>query len=43
MTAYDLSELDPLLRILSFVVLGLLLLAVSFIYTRYREKLQRFL
>ncbi len=41
--AYDLSELDPLFRILSFVVLGFLLLGVSFIYTRYREKLQRFL
>ena len=35
--------LDPLFRILSFVVLGFLLLGVSFVYTRYREKLKRFL
>ena len=31
---YDLSELDPVPRILSFVVLGLVLLGVSWGYTR---------
>lgn len=31
---YDLSELEPVARILSFVALGLVLLAVSWFYTR---------
>jgi uncharacterized membrane protein len=40
---YDFSELDTLSRILSFIVLGLLLLGASWIYTRYRDQLKRFL
>ncbi|MDX2154610.1 MAG: DUF2339 domain-containing protein [Bryobacteraceae bacterium] len=40
---YDLRELDTLSRILSFVVLGLLLLGASWIYTRFREQIQRYL
>ncbi len=39
----DLGQLDPWPRIISFVVLGLVLLAVSWIYTRLRERVQRFL
>jgi uncharacterized membrane protein len=31
---YDLSELEALPRIMSFVVLGLVLLGVSWVYTR---------
>jgi uncharacterized membrane protein len=34
---YDLSFLDTLYRIFSFVALGLILLVVSFLYQRYRE------
>ncbi len=41
--AYDLRELDTPNRILSFIVLGLLLLGVSWIYTRFRERIRRFL
>ncbi len=33
---YDLSFLDTLYRIVSFVALGLILLAVSYLYQRYR-------
>jgi len=40
---YDLRQLDALARILSFVVLGVVLLGVSLIYTRYREQLRRYL
>lgn len=40
---YDLRELEALPRILSFVVLGLLLLSVSLIYTRFREKIRHYL
>jgi hypothetical protein len=40
---YDLRQLEALARILSFVVLGLVLLAVSWIYTRYREQMQKLL
>ena len=35
---YDLRELDTLSRIVSFIVLGLLLLGASWIYTRFREQ-----
>ena len=38
---YDLRSLDAPSRILSFVVLGLFLLAISWIYTRYREQIRR--
>ena len=41
--AYDLQQLEALARILSFVVLGLVLLAVSWVYTRYREQIRRLL
>jgi hypothetical protein len=40
--AYDLRELETLFRILSFIVLGLLLLGVSLIYTRYKDQLRRY-
>ncbi len=38
---YDLRQLDVPSRILSFVVLGLFLLAASWIYTRFREQIRR--
>jgi hypothetical protein len=40
---YDLSYLDTLPRIFSFMALGLILVGVSWIYTRFREYVQRFL
>jgi uncharacterized membrane protein len=40
---YDLSSLDTVPRIFSFIVLGLILVAVSWIYTRFRDRVQRFL
>jgi uncharacterized membrane protein len=40
---YDLRNLQTLPRIFSFIVLGLLMLAVSFVYTRYYERLRRYL
>ena len=40
---WDLRHLETLPRILSFIVLGLILVAVSWIYTRFREKVQRYL
>jgi hypothetical protein len=40
---YDLSSLQGLPRIASFIVLGVLLMAASWLYTRYREQLQRIL
>jgi hypothetical protein len=40
---YDLSELDTLPRIFSFIVLGALLLGASWGYTRYRQELQKYL
>jgi uncharacterized membrane protein len=40
---YDLRQLEALARILSFVVLGLVLLAVSWIYTRYHAQIRRLL
>ena len=36
---FDLSSLEKLYRIISFIVLGLILLAVSFLYQRYRQRL----
>jgi uncharacterized membrane protein len=35
----DLSSLDRLYRIISFIVLGAILLAVSFLYQRYRQRM----
>ena len=40
---YDLRELDTVSRILSFVVLGVMLMAASWVYTRFRDKLSRLL
>ena len=40
---YDLRELEALARIMSFVILGLILLAISWTYTRYREQIRKFL
>ena len=40
---YDLRELETLYRILSFIVLGLILVSVSWVYTRFRDRLQRYL
>jgi len=38
---YDLRHLETLYRILSFVALGVILLGVSWIYTRFRETIRR--
>lgn len=40
---YDLSSLTGLARIMSFLVLGLLLIGASLAYTRYKERLTRLL
>jgi hypothetical protein len=40
---FDLRNLETVYRILSFVALGVILLAVSWVYTRYREHLKRLL
>jgi uncharacterized membrane protein len=38
---YDLRHLETLYRILSFLALGVILLGVSWIYTRFRESIRR--
>jgi hypothetical protein len=40
---YDLRNLETMYRILSFIGLGVILLAVSWIYTRFKEQVQRLL
>jgi uncharacterized membrane protein len=40
---YDLRNLETIYRILSFVALGVILLCVSWIYSRFRENLRRLL
>jgi uncharacterized membrane protein len=40
---YDLSQLETLYRIISFIVLGAIMVAVSWIYTRFRERVLRYL
>jgi uncharacterized membrane protein len=40
---FDLRQLETLYRILSFFVLGVILVAVSWVYTRFRERIQRYL
>jgi uncharacterized membrane protein len=40
---YDLRNLETFDRILSFFVLGLILVGVSWVYTRFREQIQRYL
>ena len=39
----DLSALEKLYRIISFIVLGVILLAVSFLYQRYRQRVAEFI
>ena len=41
--AYDFRVLDTLSRILSFIVLGILLLITSWVYARYSERLKQYL
>jgi uncharacterized membrane protein len=38
---YDLRHLETLYRILSFLTLGLILVGVSWIYTRFRDAIRR--
>ncbi|MBN9658729.1 MAG: DUF2339 domain-containing protein [Acidobacteria bacterium] len=40
---YDLRNLETLPRILSFMALGVILLAVSWVYTRFRERVRKLL
>jgi predicted membrane protein DUF2339 len=40
---YDLRNLETIYRILSFVAFGVILLGVSSIYTRFRERVSRYL
>jgi uncharacterized membrane protein len=40
---YDLRNLDTPYRILSFIVLGIILLCVSWTYSRFREQVRRIL
>lgn len=40
---YDLRNLETFYRILSFIGLGMILLAVSWIYTRFKEQMQKLL
>jgi uncharacterized membrane protein len=40
---YDLRQLETLYRILSFFVLGVILVGVSWLYTRFRGQIQRYL
>jgi uncharacterized membrane protein len=40
---YDLRELETLYRIFSFFALGVILVAVSWLYTRFRGQIQRYL
>lgn len=40
---WDLRHLDTLPRIFSFIVLGVILLGVSWVYTRFRERVAKFL
>jgi uncharacterized membrane protein len=40
---YDLRELDPVPRIFSFVVLGVVLLGISWTYTRFRDQIRKLL
>jgi uncharacterized membrane protein len=40
---YDLRQLETVNRILSFIVLGAILVGVSWVYTRFRNHIQRYL
>ena len=41
--AYDFRQLDTLSRIVSFIVLGILLLLASWAYARYSARVRKFL
>ncbi|HLX46211.1 MAG TPA: DUF2339 domain-containing protein [Bryobacteraceae bacterium] len=40
---YDLRQLETINRILSFIILGVILVSVSWVYTRFRDRIQRYL
>ncbi|MBZ5604143.1 MAG: DUF2339 domain-containing protein, partial [Acidobacteriia bacterium] len=40
---YDLRQLETVNRIISFIVLGVILVGVSWMYTRFRDRIQRYL
>ena len=40
---WDLRNLDMPFRVLSFIVLGLILIGVSFFYSRFRERISRYM
>jgi hypothetical protein len=40
---YDLRQLETINRIISFIVLGVILVSVSWIYTRFRDRIQHYL
>ncbi|MEI6221880.1 MAG: DUF2339 domain-containing protein [bacterium] len=40
---YDISQLSELYRILSFIALGVILLLVSFLFYRYKDKIKEFI
>ena len=40
---YDLRNLETLSRILSFIVLGLVLMGASWLYMRFKDKIQKYL
>ena len=40
---YDLRQLETLYRIMSFIALGIILVAVSWIYTRFRTRIERYI
>jgi len=40
---YDLRHLETMYRILSFILLGIMLVSVSWVYTRFRDRIQRYL
>jgi hypothetical protein len=40
---YDLRTLDTMSRILSFIVLGLMMVGASWVYTRFREQIRKLL
>jgi uncharacterized membrane protein len=40
---YDLRQIETVNRIISFVVLGVILVSVSWVYTRFRDRILRYL
>jgi uncharacterized membrane protein len=41
--AWDLRHLETVPRIFSFIALGLILVGVSWVYTRFRERVSKYL